>query len=391
MLANFLGYKVDTQRPSKVMVEFTKYPDLLNDEVKVPKGTKVSTSDETVIFETEEDLIIPSGTLTTSVSCVQGETIKSDILGKSDGSKNQEFQLTFTEVLLDTIQVFTEREDKTINAWDSVENFLYSGLGDRHYLSYDDGEFAYVRFSDGNSGKVPETGVKILVTYRIGGGTIGNVGENKIVYLYDDYIEGIESVNNPQAPYIQGQDREPVESIRINAPRNFRTNDRIVTPTDLEDKAVSLANVSKAKAKELFDNLNTVELYIVPYTYDIPSTEIKESVINDLKPLMIANTSLVVKDPTYLLHDIVIDLEVEGNFVREEVKEQLRTAIEETYHISTMDFGESIKPMSFYSLSTKIQGIENMAISSAIPVVGEFEVLKINSITINATGGVVIA
>ncbi|MBO8161164.1 MAG: baseplate J/gp47 family protein [Thermosipho sp. (in: Bacteria)] len=389
-LARFLGYEATPQTPAKVMVQFTKYSDLLNQDVVIPAGTKVSTSDGKIIFETDSELTIPSGQLSAQISCTHGVTYSNDVIGKSDGSENQVFKLTQPNVLLDTVSIYTQDSDGTLEKWDRVDNFLNSTVDDKHYRLYEIGEFTYVEFSNGNSGMIPPVDVKIVASYRVGGGEEGNVGANTLVRLYDDYIDGIESVTNPSSPYELGKEKESIESIRLNAPKAFRTNLRAVTKQDFEDIATSLDGVAKAKLEELFDFERNVNLYIVPDTYDTPTQKLKDYVKTEIEKVMLVNTNLNVLDPTYVDFDLTLDLVVEDNYVRDDVANNLKTLIEEEFNIQYMDFGENIKLKDILALTRDVEGIEDLTVTSTLPTVTEYEILRLNTVTINATGGVVI-
>ncbi|MDY5804178.1 MAG: hypothetical protein SPJ98_09960, partial [Sodaliphilus sp.] len=67
----------------------------------------------------------------------------------------------------------------------------------------------------------------------IGGGEAGNVSANIITEL-DTSIAYVEETFNLEATVL-GHEKENLESIKENAPANFRVRDRIITLTDYED------------------------------------------------------------------------------------------------------------------------------------------------------------
>ncbi|MET9271383.1 baseplate J/gp47 family protein [Kribbella sp. NPDC003557] len=93
----------------------------------------------------------------------------------------------------------------------------------------DDGT-ATLRFGDGVYGRRPDPTTRHTVRYRQGHGTVGNVGPESIALLEpgDHRVRG---VRNPLAA-TGGVDPEPVEKVRTDAPRAFRTQDRAVTEAD---------------------------------------------------------------------------------------------------------------------------------------------------------------
>ena len=124
-LANLMaldyGYTPYSQTSSKIPIVFTL--EVAQDEdIIISKGTEVTTEEsgdvEAIVFETIEDLTIPKGKLGNekdekgnylySVIAQQGETVDSDYIGSSNGSPFQSFTLTYTEVLLDSLEVYVD-------------------------------------------------------------------------------------------------------------------------------------------------------------------------------------------------------------------------------------------------------------------------------------------
>lgn len=94
-----------------------------------------------------------------------------------------------------------------------------------------------LRFGDGVQGARPAAGTAWLATYRIGNGTRGNIGADKLVYVAaKDSIAGITRVWNP-LPARGGTNPETMEEARQKAPTAFRRQERAVTPDDYEDMA----------------------------------------------------------------------------------------------------------------------------------------------------------
>lgn len=384
-LARFLGYIPYTQSPSKVNVTFKKYGDLLNKEIIVPKGTKVSTKDESVIFETEKELIIPEGNLESTVSSIQGETIEDELLGVSNGKANQTFTISLNEVLDDTVGIYIADTENSVEIWDKVDNFLNSQMMDNHFITERSGDFTFVLFGSGSSGRIPPINSKIYVTYRVGGGTQGNVGVNTVVELYDDFVEGIDEVYNTEVPYIEGRDSEDIERMRYLAPKNFSANDRAVTCSDFEANAESVIGVYKAKGEE-FAGLNKDELYlyIVPTTFDIPTIKLKEKVLEAINNKRIVNTKVKIQDPNYIDFTLKLDLEVKDGYSIEYTTETLKSLVLETFNIDSMNFAEKIELMDILFLAKEIEGIKSLNISSdcVLPEVGKFEIIRLQDVTI---------
>lgn len=392
-LGRFLGYEPYTQTPSKVMVTFKKYDDLINEKVIIPRGTKVSTKDEEIIFETEEDLIIPEEVLSKEVSCVQGETVTDELLGVSSGEPNQIFRLAQDNVIDTTVELYIADTENSIENWDEVKNFLNSSMSNNHYIVERRGDFSYITFGSGKTSRIPPINSKIYVKYRIGGGIIGNVGVKTITELYDDFIDGIEEVYNEEIPYEQGKDIEDTERIRYLAPKVFSMNDRAVTKWDFEALAESIIGVYRAKGEEFAgENKDEFHLHIVSETFGELTPELKnaiEELIEEKR--LVTPVKIEVKQANFVDISLELDLTVKEGYNRNEVVEELKSLIE--YHFSNdgMEFGENIELMDLLSLGLEVHGIKalNLTPTCELPEIGEYEMARIVDININAIGGVV--
>jgi hypothetical protein len=121
-------------------------------------------------------------------------------------------------------------EDGERNDYDPVLDLLGSLAEDAHFVveTEDDGT-ATLRFGDGTYGRLPNAASLHSATYRVGHGSIGNVGPEAITVL-EPPEEGVE-VRNP-LPATGGADPEPTEQVRTDAPHAFRVQERAVTEAD---------------------------------------------------------------------------------------------------------------------------------------------------------------
>ncbi len=105
---------------------------------------------------------------------------------------------------------------------------------------YDGDDGTTLRFGDGERGAVPADGDKFAVTYRVGGGTRGNVAADTLTWI-DPAIRtalGVLSVSNPLAA-TGGRDEEPADQVRELAPQAFRAVQyRAVRASDYEQAVV---------------------------------------------------------------------------------------------------------------------------------------------------------
>jgi predicted phage baseplate assembly protein len=115
--------------------------------------------------------------------------------------------------------------------WDVLEDLLSTNDSQRAcVLEIEYTGSAFLRFGDGQYGMAPEAGTDFQVRYRVGNGTIGNIGRDSLAHLLTN-VHGLTAVRNPLAA-AGGVDPETMEHIRQQAPFAFRTQLRAVTEDD---------------------------------------------------------------------------------------------------------------------------------------------------------------
>ncbi|MBD2361344.1 putative baseplate assembly protein [Anabaena minutissima FACHB-250] len=259
-----------------------------------------------------------------TVGASQSELIYDEILGESDGTPGQTFQLQQFPLL-------NRREDEHIEVlppgslssqtWYEVTDFANSGALDRHYTI--DSRTGLVQFgplirepaqiqqqtewrkvlgtgddsvlsneyrvpsSESNSGlrtqnsalipnaeelerqygAVPTRGSVIrMVAYRTGGGRKGNVQRGTITVAKTAVPYIARLINH--APARNGADAESLEDAVIRVPAMLRTRDRAVTPEDFEVLTLQAGSGAVARVRCLTPNstkeAGTVRLLVVP-------------------------------------------------------------------------------------------------------------------------------
>ena len=111
-------------------------------------------------------------------SARQAETVRDEVLGGSNGRRDQVFRLASAPVLRDTLRLEIDEGDG-FKPWTRVDDFFGSSPTDLHYmLNRTTGE---IRFGDGRNGNIPVAnpanpeGNIVARDYRFGGGKRGNV------------------------------------------------------------------------------------------------------------------------------------------------------------------------------------------------------------------------
>ena len=137
--------------------------------------------------------------------------------------------------------------------WSARPDLLASGPDDRDFVAeIDNRGVANMRFGDGELGRRPATDVAFQARYRIGGGTVGNVGAEAIcvLVLKNFRIDGVEVIVRNPMPAVGGMDAEPIEEARLLAPGAFRGRiERAITAADYAELAGRDSRLQRASAR----------------------------------------------------------------------------------------------------------------------------------------------
>ena len=251
-----------------------------------------------------------------TIGAAHQETVHAEILGVAAGVPGQHLPLARGPVLAGPVVLEVGGQDGW-RAWTEVPDFDRSGDGDEHFaLAAMSGEVLFgpaVRELDGTVrrlGAVPEAGAPIRATYRVSGGSRGNVRRGAIETLRSQ-VPMVTRVEN-RRPASGGVDGEDVAGARERAPAFLRTRDRAVTRADYEYLATAAdPRVARVRAIAGRDEEPAViRVVLVPaWTGDPeqpptpgefrPGNELLARVAEDLDDRRILGTRLIVSPPHY--------------------------------------------------------------------------------------------
>jgi hypothetical protein len=238
--AKTFDYVMKGRTPATTTLRFTLNAGLL--PIFIPSTFRVADRPtSSVIFQPDSD-----GTATTTtydIAATQGEQFTAEAVGVSDGSTNQVYELNEPN-LLDNTQVITVGGTEYVR----ISNFIEATPTDEVYkLETDEEDVTTILFGDNINGKVPPLGQSIVATYKVGGGTQGNLPEDVITRLIDS-IPGVLSVTNIEAA-AGGGPKQSLANAKRALPLHIKANQRCVTVQDYASTAVNLVSgVLKATA-----------------------------------------------------------------------------------------------------------------------------------------------
>lgn len=413
IIAQCLGYSPYNQTASITPQVFV-LNNIKDKDTIIEKGTVVTTKAESgqvaISFETMEKLTIPKGCLGNekdengnylyTVNIQQGTTIKDDLLGSSTEAIYQEFQLHFSNVLVDSIELYVNEGDGK-QLWKQVDSFLDENLDgvSRVYTAViDDFNRCFIRFGDNVRGKIPRAFDNgISATYRVGGGEQGNVQAYTITELGSN-IASIDSTFNPVSSTVLGHEKETLEEIRENAPASLRTKNRAVTLQDYSDllKINNKGNLYAIyKSKALRDENVGIKAniyYQLRQGYEM--TEALEAEIREFfKSRIMVGTSLDIYPHTSKVVDLNVNLIVDRDYSKEELERNITEYIQKVFfNFGEFSFDDEFVKSDLESeIKKTFSGVRSFRIVSPDDdIIGptlETDILELGNITFNTTGG----
>lgn len=186
-----------------------------------------------------------------------------------------------------------------------------------------------LRFGDaqrGSLGKTPAVGTEFVLTYRVGGGTAGNLGADALRHVVlpnpVNFPPGsITAVRNP-LPARGGTAPETFDQVRQFAPRAFRRQERAVTEADWAEVAQRFPGVQRAIARFRW----TGSWHTVFVTIDrvggltaARDSRFKTALRAHLERYRLAGYDLEIADPIYVPLDLMLLVCVREGYFRSDV------------------------------------------------------------------------
>lgn len=369
-LANMLAYIPNGNIASTGTVTFNNTNSVTT---TIPAGTQVSTDfiqqlNAPIIFETTADLVMAANA-TGTVAVVQGETISNEVLAASDGTTDQQYRLLQTPVIDGTVTVKVGDSLTGFTTYTYKQHLIDAGPFDPVFTTWtDEGGVVWIQFGDNVDGMVPPIGSTIEATYRIGGGTVGNISAGQITTMLQP-IDGVsialDANNNPISSVMQnGQDAESTDQIRVNAPRSYRTQNRLITLNDFKDGALGVASVVKSNA--VVNNYNNISVYIAG-----PGGNTTTSLINTVFTYLTDNTrkvagaTLTVQAGTLIPVNVTIaTLGIADQYSATQVKNAVMQAMQNLLTFNNQDFGNRVPASAVYQAIAEVPGVTYAALSN---------------------------
>ena len=399
-LCRMLGYTLREATPSRFEQVFEIIPQE-DEDFTIPQGTMIQTIGDDlepiVDFETVEPLVIPrgctglekdeNGRYLYTVDVLQGYSIDSEIVGSSNNAPNQTFILDYSPVIMDSVVISVD-DGLGFETWTKVDSFIDSYSQSKHYLlTINDQGQAQITFGNGVSGAIPksiEDG--IMASYRVGGGTDGNVGINTIVKMPMQLSE-IKRTFNPYAPIIIGRDREGVDEARIKAPSQLGRKWGAVTLKDYKAIALGVLGVARANATEGPTGTMLVNVYYYP-DGTVTDNSIRHTLIDIYDEKKVVGTLVNIEKGHERPVHITANIKTLPMYKTSEVEEAVDSVIRTIMLPGKYDFGEAPENSDLVTDILSVDTVRGVEIQLENHTnLQPNEIIVLGEVTVNVRGG----
>tara|TARA_R100001460_G_scaffold10430_5_gene24707 strand:+ start:1366 stop:2979 length:1614 start_codon:yes stop_codon:yes gene_type:complete len=314
-------------------------------------------------------------------------------------------QLTESPYVERSAQVFVEGSDPTAGVYKEEENVYFaSGNTDKVFEISTDEQFkASILFGDDTLGISPALGDNYTVTYRVGGGTRGNLSNGAL--NTQTTIEITDDSSDTQVPATVenisvatgGRDAESVAQAKRYAPSVFRSQNRLVTLDDYKAHAnafsSSFGSTGKATAsvRRAFSSANIIDLFILERasnrTLRKGTQEYKRQLLESLEDKKMLTDEVVVVDGLIRTLDLFVTITLDENLRREEssIVSRARFSLENYMNIDNTDFAEPFVPQDV--IKNLLEDVTDIRFATIDNVdsrisVGFNEIIQLNNLVI---------
>jgi len=320
-------------------------------------------------------------------------------------------KLQQSPVIEGSVQVFVTSPGNTNGIYKQVNNIFYASGTDAKVfqLISDDDYGATVVFGDNNVGRNPSIGDQYTITYRVGGGTRGNIGQGLLNaqittanYTNPDgnlAIAGIPGTVQNTSKGTGGSDAETLENAKRYAPLAFRAQSRLVTLDDykafVNNYISSYGSIGKATAatRRAYSSANVIDIFVLEKANNLQlrkaTPEYKRQLLEAMQDSKMLTDELVVVDGLIRTLDLNITLRLEKKYqyLEANIRQQVRNKIETFFNIDNTDFAKAFNPEDLmYSIfevpEVRYATIDNVKESIKV----DFnEIVQLNNYTLNIT------
>jgi hypothetical protein len=263
--------------------------------------------------------------------------------------------------------------------WEARLDLLSSDAEDTHFVvEMEDDRRARLRFGNNELGRFPDADTLFQAVYRVGNGSVGNVGADSItrIVFRNNLPNGAEiTVRNP-LPAMGGVNPEPVAEAKLFAPYAFRkTLQRAITADDYAQIVMRdfAGKVQRAAAKLLWTgSWYEVLVAIDPEGTEETDPELLCEIRHHLYRYQRIGHDVIVAQATYVPLDIAMTVCVLPHYLRGHVNAALLEVFSNRissdgskgfFHPDNLSFGENIYLSKLVAAAQAVEGVESVVVT----------------------------
>lgn len=375
-MAKLLDYLVPGPSASAGTLRFTlSAPHPGPGNLVIPAGTRVSTAgDPAIEFITSAILQIAPGDDEGEVAAVQG--VEGELFFTSEGAQNQRLLIDVENIIDGSHLVEVDEAAGPVFtgvAWNEVDSLAFSTGADNDFeIERDDINRITVILGDNSNGRIPPAGSILRITYRVGNGEAGNVGEGTITTLIDTISflgqpVSLEVTNDES--FTGGSDGPSLEELRRNIPRSIRTLNRAVTAEDFRTLSESFPGIGAARAFSSFlaseDACGCgVRLVVAAENGGNVAQVVKDDLLNYLNDRKMITTEIEIADGVQVPINVNIDVFYRQGYTQDQISTGVEDAIEAAFEFGTITFGQQIVLSDLYTRVMNVEGVHYITVNS---------------------------
>jgi predicted phage baseplate assembly protein len=322
---------------------------------------------------------------TNTVRALQAQTVQGEVLGGTDGSRNQKWTLANTPVIAGSVQVQID-EGTGPAVWQVRDDLLEAGSNDlvlalspsSGVLVSGDGVHGAVATANARN---PDANV-VATEYRYGGGARGNVPAGAITSL----LTAVENIDTGKVTNLfaatGGRDEERLAEAKERARRTIRSQGRAVTLEDFESLAKQAGDIARAKALPLFHPQfptvkvpGAISVIIVPNGKrqtgqpfkPLPSEGLLRTVCAYLDVRRLLTTEVYVIAPSYQEIQVAVEIIARDNADTAAVRQEAEQVITAYFDPilggdqgTGWGFGETVRYSKLYQRIFSVDGVDSI-------------------------------
>jgi hypothetical protein len=266
--------------------------------------------------------------------------------------------------------------------WKIQPDLIESGPDDPHAtVEIDDDGRAILRFGDGVNGRDP-TGQEFEIVYRVGNGSAGNVGADKIVQVLQTRVDsnGIEQVSSLAGTHVRnplpasgGADQEDVQQVKLLAPSIQTTLFHAITADDYAVLAKRLEpEVQRAVCSLVRSGGRQVtRIALDRFGSDEPDEALQRRVAQALEPYRRVGHDVEVVNAEYVPLLLILRVELLANYTQIHLRAALRAALGTgvlpngslaEFHPDKLTFGTPIYGSRLIAIAQAVRGVRTVTL-----------------------------